>query len=254
MTRLYCRKWLIAFVCLCMILAAQTAHAQSPSRAEAIARIAELYPHSHKSPEQIYDEGQIQKVAQTFARRFGSRALDALTGPLPEDTVRQIEVPVERPLVTTPTHRDSAQMAERAASSDTTDVAPEMPPVETRTITIQRRSVFNTGHALTTTAEQDYTEAERRALRRNMLDMLGQLPSDVRIVLRPGNIAYRGQTATVETQWVYDVVGTPTRISRPYQDRPGGTVMLQMRRVGDEWLVADFRGLIDHLKTTVASR
>ncbi len=43
-------------------------------------------------------------------------------------------------------------------------------------------------------------------------------------------------------------------LSRPYQNQPPGTLTLQMLRVGDSWLVSDFRGLVNKLKADVISR
>ena len=127
----------------------------------------------------------------------------------------------------------------------------------TRTITqrIDRRSIFfSEGHAVTTTAEQDYTEAERREIRKTFLSMFDGLPPDVRIVIELVSIQYHGQTATVTAQWKYDIVGQATRLSRPYKNRSPGSLTLQMLRVGDSWLVSDFRGLVNGLKTDVTSR
>ena len=113
---------------------------------------------------------------------------------------------------------------------------------------------FSEGHAVTTTAEQDYTEAERREIRKTFLSMFGGLPPDVRIVIELGSIQYHGQTATVTAQWKYDIVGHATRLSSPYKNRSPGSLTLRMLRVGDDWLVTDFRGLVNGLKTDVTSR
>ena len=84
--------------------------------------------------------------------------------------------------------------------------------------------------------------------------MFENLPQDVLIVIDLKSIQYGGQTATVTAQWKYDIIGQPTRLSRPYQDRPPGVLTLQMLRVGDDWRVTDFRGLVNGLKTDVTSR
>ena len=234
-------------------LLSDEASAQAVSREEAIARVARLYPNSEKPPEQIYDEGQIENVARAFAKRFRNRSLDALTGPLEEDFVRVVSVPATPPPVRTSTRSDSLQSVSTAgpASADTTD---QVFPGPEQIRRVQRRSVFNTGHRVITTAEGDYSAVERRALRKDFLSLYEGLPSDVRLVVIPGAIHYRGQTATVEAKWEYDIVGHPTRLSRPYADLLGGDVTLQMRRVGDQWLVTDFRGFVEELKTRVASR
>ena len=123
------------------------------------------------------------------------------------------------------------------------------------TYRIDRRSIFfSEGHAVTTTAEQDYTEAERREIRKTFLGMFDSLPRDVRIVIEPDSIQYHGQTATVTAQWKYDIVGHATRLSSPYKDQSPGSLTLQMLRVGNDWLVTDFRGLVNGLKTDVTSR
>ena len=106
---------------------------------------------------------------------------------------------------------------------------------------IDRRSIFySEGHTVTTTAEQDYNESERREIRKTFLSMFEGLPRDVRIVIELGSIQYHGQTATVTAQWKYDIVGHATRLSRPYKNRSPGSLILQMLRVGDSWLVTDF--------------
>ena len=120
---------------------------------------------------------------------------------------------------------------------------------------IDRRSIFfSEGHAVATTGERDYTESERREIRKTFLSMFDSLPRDVRIVIELASIQYHGQTATVTAQWKYDIVGHATRLSRPYKDQPSKSLTLRMLRVGDSWLVSDFRGLINKLKADVISR
>ncbi len=123
------------------------------------------------------------------------------------------------------------------------------------TARIDRRSIFySAGHTVTTTAERDYTEAERLAIRQTFLSMLEGLPSDVRLVIELASLQYGGETATVTARWKYDIVGHATRLSRPYQDEAPGSVILNMQRVGAAWLVTDFRGLVNRLKADVTSR
>lgn len=235
--------------------AQQKRETQKPSRAEAIARIAASFPNSHKSPEQAYDEGQIRETARAFAKRFRSRALDALTGPLEEDSERVISVRVPPPPVREASVRqDSLLAASKVGSIAEGDTTEQTPSVQFETKRIKRKSAFQTGHPIITTAGMDDSDREKRNLRESYLDIFKDLPTDVRLVIQPGAIHYHGQTATVDATWKYDVVGYPTRRSRPYEAYVPKNIKLQMRRVGDDWLVSNFRGLVNQLKTDVVSR
>ena len=247
-------RWTIPI--LGFIVLSNAADAQQSSRAEAIARIAELFPNSDKSAEQIYDEGLIWHTAKIFVKQFRNFELGALTGPIEEDRYRTVPGPVGSTTDSTATPPDPGNIPGGITSEDTSSVVVNESDT-TRTITqrIDRRSIFfSEGHAVTTTAEQDYTEAERREIRKTFLSMFDGLPPDVRIVIELGSIQYHGQTATVTAQWKYDIVGQATRLSRPYKNRSPGSLTLQMLRVGDDWLVSDFRGLVNGLKTDVTSR
>lgn len=247
-------RWTIPI--LGFIVLSNAADAQQSFRAKAIAQIVEQFPNSEKSPQQIYDEGLIWHTAKIFVKQFRNFELGALTGPIDEDSYRTVPGPVGSVNDSTATPPGPGNIPGGITSEDTSSVVVNESDT-TRTITqrIDRRSIFfSEGHAVTTTAEQDYTEAERREIRKTFLSMFDGLPRDVRIVIELGSIQYHGQTATVTAQWKYDIVGTATRLSRPYQDQPPGSLTLQMLRVGDSWLVTDFRGLVNGLKTDVTSR
>lgn len=238
------------------IVLSHTAEAQQSFRAKAIAQIAEQFPNSEKSPQQIYDEGLIWHTAKIFVKQFRNFELGALTGPIDEDSYRTVPGPVGSTTDSTTTPPGPGNIPGGITSEDTSSVVVNESDT-TRTITqrIDRRSIFySEGHAVTTTAEQDYTEAERREIRKTFLSMFDGLPPDVRIVIELRSIQYHGQTATVTAQWKYDIVGHATRLSRPYKNRSPGSLTLQMLRVGDDWLVSDFRGLVTGLKTDVTSR
>lgn len=247
-------RWTIPI--LGFIVLSHTAEAQQSSRAESIARIAEQFPNSDKSPEQIYDEGLIWHTAKIFVKQFRNFELGALTGPIDEDSYRTVPGPVGSVTDSAATPPGPGNIPGGITSEDTSSVVVNESDT-TRTITqrIDRRSIFfSEGHAVTTTAEQDYTEAERREIRKTFLSMFDGLPPDVRIVIELRSIQYHGQTATVTAQWKYDIVGHATRLSSPYKNRSPGSLTLQMLRVGDSWLVTDFRGLVTGLKTDVTSR
>ena len=250
----FLKRWTIPI--LGFIVLSHTAEAQQSSRAKAIAQIAEQFPNSDKSPQQIYDEGLIWHTAKIFVKQFRNFELGALTGPIDEDSYRTVPGPVGSTTDSTATPPGLGNIPGGITSEDTSSVVVNESDT-TRTITqrIDRRSIFfSEGHAVTTTAEQDYTEAERREIRKTFLSMFDGLPPDVRIVIELGSIQYHGQTATVTAQWKYDIVGHATRLSRPYKNRSPGSLTLQMLRVGDSWLVTDFRGLVNGLKTDVTSR
>ena len=247
-------RWTIPI--LGFIVLSQAADAQQSFRAKAIAQIAEQFPNSEKSPQQIYDEGLIWHTAKIFVKQFRNFELGALTGPIDEDSYRTVPGPVGSVTDSAATPPGPGNIPGGITSEDTSSVVVNESDT-TRTITqrIDRRSIFfSEGHAVTTTAEQDYTEAERREIRKTFLSMFDGLPPDVRIVIELESIQYHGQTATVTAQWKYDIVGHATRLSRPYKNRSPGSLTLRMLRVGDDWLVTDFRGLVDGLKTDVTSR
>ncbi len=238
------------------IVLSHAADAQQSFRAKAIAQIAEQFPNSEKSPQQIYDEGLIWHTAKIFVKQFRNFELGALTGPIDEDSYRTVPGPVGSTTDSTATPIGPGNIP-GGTVSDTLSSAVVNESDSSKTITkrIDRRSIFfSEGHAVTTTAEQDYTEAERREIRKTFLSMFDGLPRDVRIVIELGSIQYHGQSATVTAQWKYDIVGHATRLSRPYKNRSPGSLTLRMLRVGDDWLVTDFRGLVTGLKTDVTSR
>ena len=247
-------RWTIPI--LGFIVLSHAAEAQQSSRAEAIARIAEQFPNSDKSAEQIYDEGLIWHTAKIFVKQFRNFELGALTGPIDEDSYRTVPGPVGSTTDSTSTPIGPVTIPGGTVSDTLSSaVVNESDSIKTITQRIDRRSIFfSEGHTVTTTAEQDYTEAERREIRKTFLSMFDGLPRDVRIVIELVSIQYHGQTATVTTQWKYDIVGHATRLSRPYKNRSPGSLTLQMLRVGDSWLVSDFRGLVNGLKTDVTSR
>ena len=250
----FLKQWAIPI--LGFIVLSHTADAQQSSRAKAIAQIAEQFSNSEKSPQQIYDEGLIWHTAKIFVKQFRNFELGALTGPIEEDSYRTMPGPVGSVTDSTATPIGPGNIPGGITSEDTSSVVVNESDT-TRTITqrIDRRSIFfSEGHAVTTTAEQDYTEAERREIRKTFLSMFVDLPPDVRIVIELGSIQYHGQSATVTAQWKYDIVGHATRLSSPYKNRSPGSLTLQMLRVGDSWLVSDFRGLVNGLKTDVTSR
>ena len=255
----HCSRWYLTGALLCVFLMGN-AVAQKPSRAEAIARIAQMYPNSAKSPEQIYDEGQIEMAALAFAKSFGNWELSALTGSLEEDSVRVIKVKKQPSVVRTPdpikttvdstnrsgtasTGQIDSLLNARSANGDTTDHSEQM----TETRRINRRSVFYSRHKVVTTVHQDHSEQDRRTMREDFLKIFKNLPSDVRILLKPIKTTYHGQTATVDAEWQYDILGLPTPASRPYVGQSPGTVQLRLRRVGDEWLVSNFQALLASL-------
>ena len=236
-------RWTIPI--LGFIVLSNAADAQQSSRAN-----------SEKSPQQIYDEGLIWHTAKIFVKQFRNFELGALTGPIEEDRYRTVPGPVGSTTDSTATPIGPGNIPGGITSEDTSSVVVNESDT-TRTITqrIDRRSIFfSERHAVTTTAEQDYTEAERREIRKTFLSMFDGLPRDVRIVIELVSIQYHGQTATVTAQWKYDIVGHATRLSSPYKNRSPGSLTLQMLRVGDSWLVSDFRGLVNGLKTDVTSR
>ena len=254
----FLKRWTMPI--LGFIVLSNAADAQQSFRAKAIAQIAEQFPNSEKSPQQIYDEGLIWHTAKIFAKQFRNFELGALTGPIDEDSYRtvttQVPGPVGSTTDSTATSLGPGNIPGGITSEDTSSVVVSESDT-TRTITqrIDRRSIFfSEGHAVTTTAERDYTEAERREIRKTFLSMFDDLPPDVRIVIELGSIQYQGQSATVTAQWKYDIVGHATRLSSPYKNRSPGSLALQMLRVGDSWLVSDFRGLVNGLKTDVTSR
>lgn len=249
-------RWTIPIIG-CIVLS-YTAEAQQSSRAKAIAQIAEQFSNSNKSPQQIYDEGLIWHTANIFVKQFRNFELGALTGPVAEDryrTVTQVPGPVGSVNDSSATPPNPHEMPDSLTTENTpSGVVTESDATE-HTQRIDRRSIFfSDGHAVATTGESDYTEPERREIRKTFLSMFDGLPRDVRIVIELGSIQYQGQTATVTAQWKYDIVGHATRLSRPYKDQPPKSVTLQMLRVGDNWLVSDFRGLVNKLKTDVISR
>ena len=246
-------RWTIPI--LGFIVLSHAADAQQSSRAEAIARIAEQFPNSDKSADQIYDEGLIWHTAKIFVKQFRNFELGALTGPIDEDSYRTVPGPVGSVTDSSATPGPGAIPAGTVSDTLSSAVVNESDSSKTITQRIDRRSIFfSEGHAVTTTAERDYTESERREIRKTFLSMFDGLPRDVRIVIELVSIQYHGQTATVTAQWKYDIVGHATRLSRPYKDQPPKSVTLQMLRVGDSWLVSDFRGLVNGLKTDVTSR
>ncbi|MXZ07905.1 MAG: hypothetical protein F4Y79_00530 [Gemmatimonadetes bacterium] len=247
-------RWTIPI--LGFIVLSHAADAQQSSRAKAIAQIAAQFPNSEKSPQQIYDEGLIWHTAKIFAKQFRNFELGALTGPIDEDSYRTVPGPVGSTTDSTATPPGPGNIPGGITSEDTSSVVVNESDT-TRTITqrIDRRSIFfSEGHTVTTTAKQDYTEVERREIRKTFLSMFDGLPRDVRIVIELESIQYHGQSATVTAQWKYDIVGHATRLSRPYKNRSPGSLTLRMLRVGDDWLVSDFRGLVNGLKTDVTSR
>ena len=248
-------RWTIPIIG-CIVLS-NAAEAQQSSRAKAIAQIAEQFSNSNKSPQQIYDEGLIWHTANIFVKQFRNFELGALTGPVEEDRYRTVQVPGPVGSVndSSATPPNPHEMPDSLTTENTpSGVVTESDATE-HTQRIDRRSIFfSDGHAVATTGESDYTEPERREIRKTFLSMFDGLPRDVRIVIELGSIQYQGQTATVTAQWKYDIVGHATRLSRPYKDLPPKSVTLQMLRVGNSWLVSDFRGLVNKLKTDVISR
>lgn len=253
---------LCALVCGQVVFCTGKVNAQPPSRAEAIAQIAARFPNSDKPAEQIYDEARIWHIAKTFVKQFRNFELGALTGPIAEDRYRTVTKEAPAPVGavndgTTDSTSVQGPSGPGGSVSDTTGSVVVNESDSSRTITerVDRRSIFfSEGHTVTTTAERDYTEAERREIRKTFLSMFDNLPQDVRIVIDLKSIQYGGQTATVTAQWKYDIIGQPTRLSRPYQSRSPGSLTLQMLRVGNDWRVTDFRGLVNGLKTDVTSR
>ena len=251
----FLKQWTIPI--LGLIVLSQAAEAQQSFRAKAIAQIAAQFPNSDKSPQQIYDEGLIWHTAKIFVKQFRNFELGALTGPIDEDSYRTVPGPVGSTTDSTATPIGPGNIPGGITSDDTPSVGATESDTTSHILTqrIDRRSIFfSEGHAVTTTAEQDYTEAERREIRKTFLSMFDGLPRDVRIVIELESIQYHGQTATVTAQWKYDIVGHATRLSSPYKDQSPGSLTLQMLRVGDSWLVTDFRGLVNGLKTDVTSR
>ena len=263
----FLKRWTMPVVGL--IVLSHAADAQQSFRAKAIAQIAEQFPNSDKSPEQIYDEGLIWHTAKIFVKQFRNFELGALTGPIDEDSYCTVTTrvpglvdsvatgPVGSVTDSSATPMDPGAVPGGILSDDTPSIGVNESDTTTHIIThrIDRRSIFfSEGHAVTTTAERDYTETERREIRKTFLSMFDGLPGDVRIVIEPDSIQYHGQTAAVTAQWKYDIVGHATRLSRPYKNRSPGSLTLQMLRVGNDWLVTDFRGLVNGLKTDVTSR
>ena len=262
----FLKRWTMPI--LGFIVLSNVADAQQSFRAEAIARIAELFPNSDKSAEQIYDEGLIWHTAKIFAKQFRNFELGALTGPIEEDHSRIVTTRVPRladsvrgPVGSTTDSTATPPGPGSVPGGITSDDTPSVGTTESDSIPhiithrIDRRSIFfSEGHRVTTTAERDYTESERREIRKTFLSMFDGLPPDVRIVLELRSIQYHSQSATVTAQWKYDIIGQATRLSRPYKNRSPGSLTLRMLRVGDDWLVTDFRGLVNGLKTDVTSR
>ena len=264
----FLKRWTMPI--LGFIVLSNAVDAQQSFRAKAIAQIAEQFPNSDKSPEQIYDEGLIWHTAKIFAKQFRNFELGALTGPIDEDSYRivttrvpglvdSVSGPVGSTTDSTATPPGPGAIPGGILSDDTPSVGTtesdsiSIPHIITHRI--DRRSIFfSEGHAVTTTAERDYTESERREIRKTFLSMFDGLPPDVRIVIELGSIQYHGQSATVTAQWKYDIIGQATRVSRPYKNRSPRSLTLRMLRVGDDWLVTDFRGLVNGLKTDVTSR
>ena len=248
-------RWTIPIIGF--IVLSHTAEAQQSSRAEAIARIAEQFPNSDKSPQQIYDEGLIWHTANIFVKQFRNFELGALTGPVAEDRYRIVQVPGPVGSVndSSATPPNPHEMPDSLTTENTPSGVVTESDATGHTQRIDRRSIFfSEGHAVATTGERDYTESERREIRKTFLSMFDGLPRDVRIVIELGSIQYQGQTAKVTGQWKYDIVGHATRLSRPYKDQPPKSLTLRMLRVGDSWLVSDFRGLVNKLKADVISR
>lgn len=243
---------------------------QKPSRTEAIARIAELYPHSDKSPEQIYDEGQAWNVVRMFSHRFTYRDFDALMGPVYKDTSevvasRRLDPPIEPkkligPSAPTgenpqtwiapdePAYHDTTYAQARAEVKGKQDV--NKAPIQA---VVQSERTDRPERSLLSSAAKDYTIEERRDMKRAYFDAMRNLPTDVRIALYPKKVTVHGQSATVEAEFGYEVLGKPTMRSASFVKQSKKPIQLQMHRDGADWVVSNLNRILQQVVRDIAN-
>lgn len=270
----HCFKWIILLVLSLGIChqaqAQQQVEIQKPSRAEAIARIAELYPNSSKSAEQIYDEGQAWEVVQAFCKGVTFRNFDALMGPIYEDSAevaasRRLNPAIEvkkyiGPSIPTGAHPDTWVAPDEPAYHDTTYArarASDAMKQQLQQVVVQE-DVRGSNEAVShlkvlSSATKEYTVAERRDMKRSYFGAVGDLPTDVRIGLYPQKVTVMGQHATVEAELGYEVLGKPTIRSAPFVGQPKKPIRLQMQRDGDDWQVVNLRGVLQQVVREVGN-
>lgn len=239
-------------------LTIQVAEAQQLSRADAIARIAELYPNSDASPEQIYEEGRVWQAMKHFSKQLKYKDLIALTGILEADRyhiVPNVKIPVDETVVSTPRDSSQTRVATKvlATGEDTSQVVQPERPEFSPTRKVDRR-IPEPGkrHFVTIASRQD--ESSRQALRTQLSRLFDQMPFNVLIDLEVKRVSVGGSQATVMAEYAFIVRERDTRGSQHFKNVRKTPIVVHLERVGEQWLVTDLTGFATQLATVFPQR
>jgi len=107
-------------------------------------------------------------------------------------------------------------------------------------------------HHMVTTAEAEYTVAERKAIRDELKALFRQIPPEVQMFFKPLNITVSGGRATVECQY-YFKAKTPTQRSKRFVNRRG-RITFTMTGHGGVWKVRKVKGVVEEVREGVEQR
>ncbi len=104
-------------------------------------------------------------------------------------------------------------------------------------------------HPVVTTAEAEYTLAERKEMRDDLKELFREIPPEVQLFFKPVSATVSDGTATVECEY-YFKAKTPTPEAKEYL-KTKGTVTVRFKKVGEQWNIEQVKGFVDEVKERV---
>ena len=101
-------------------------------------------------------------------------------------------------------------------------------------------------HPVITTAEAEYTVAERKEIRDELKALFRQIPPEVQMFFKPLSITVSGGTARVECEY-YFKAKTPTRRSKKFVNTRG-RITFTLNRDGQAWRVKQVKGFVEGVR------
>ena len=100
-----------------------------------------------------------------------------------------------------------------------------------------------------TTAEAEYTVAERKEIRDQLKALFRQIPPEVQLFFKPLSITVSGGRARVECEY-YFKAKTLTPEAKEYL-KTRGTVTVRFKKVGGQWNIEQVKGIIDEVRERI---
>jgi len=104
-------------------------------------------------------------------------------------------------------------------------------------------------YPVVTTAEAEYTVAERKAIRDELKALFRQIPPEVQLFFKPLSITVSGGRARVECEY-YFKAKTLTPEAKEYL-KTRGTVTVRFKKVGGQWNIEQVKGIIDEVRERI---